>query len=80
MSSYSGDLIKDQGLSTYRSGAYSGDLIKSQENPTIKSGSYSLGNEIVKSELVDYIVVLTESEYNAISSPDPKVLYCIVED
>lgn len=61
--------------------AFDGNLIKQKNSVnSLFFGSYSVGSEIVRSSIVDYIVIITESDYAALSNPDSKILYLITED
>ena len=61
---------------------FDGNLIKQKndDNNTNYFGSFSVGSQIVRSSIVDYIVVISESDYAALSNPDPKILYLLIED
>jgi len=63
-------------------GDFDGNLIKQKndDNNTNYFGSYSVGSEIVRSSIVDYILLITESDYAALTNPDPKILYLLIED
>ena len=61
-------------------GRFEGNLIRQKTSAdNVFPGSFGVNSEIVRSLFVDYIVVITESDYNALVNPDSKVLYLIVE-